>query len=195
MSPGYTSHGRDRNCRCSPAIRFVTSRLWARFAPAIANISPLKYSLLNSALRSISRYCSGVRNEFGWVDTSLLCRLCTRNSHGGSHSRVPRGEHGIGRDGTSARATYNRTNGGLRASPGITGSRDRKLAQVGKPQIPGTGHEYVAHDTTGNLCRDSTCLGGSNRHRRHGIPSAVCASEPCGRHPVWFMGSLVQIIL
>src|ERR1035438_2105852 len=36
----------------------------------MVNITPSKYSLLNSASRSISRYCSGVRKVFGLVDTA-----------------------------------------------------------------------------------------------------------------------------
>src|ERR1035441_5640206 len=38
----------------------------------MANISPSKYSLLYSAFRSISRYCSGVRNVLASVDISAL---------------------------------------------------------------------------------------------------------------------------
>src|SRR5271157_1560644 len=45
-------------------------RLWAYPAPAIANISPWKNSLLYSALRSISRYCSSVRSVLACVDMS-----------------------------------------------------------------------------------------------------------------------------
>src|SRR2546421_475623 len=37
----------------------------------MANISPWKYSLLNSANRSISRYCSGVRNVWKSDDIVL----------------------------------------------------------------------------------------------------------------------------
>src|SRR5580658_3983087 len=54
----------------------------------MANISPLKYSLLYSALRSISRYCSGVRNEFDCVDTGGLLVL---RYHAARHRRIPRG--------------------------------------------------------------------------------------------------------
>src|ERR1017187_1173512 len=49
-------------------VTAVTSRLCARLAPAMANISPRKYSLLKSAFRSISRYCSGVRKGLDCVD-------------------------------------------------------------------------------------------------------------------------------
>ena len=45
-------------------VNWRTIQSCQRLPPDFANISPLKYSLRNSALRSISRYCSGVRNDF-----------------------------------------------------------------------------------------------------------------------------------
>src|SRR5205807_10122376 len=55
-------------------------RLCASLAPAMANISPWKYSLLYPAARSISRYCSGVRKVFGCEDIVSLCDQVTTPS-------------------------------------------------------------------------------------------------------------------
>lgn len=43
----------------SATTRLVTASTCGSCAPDRANISPWKYSLRDSALRSISRYCSG----------------------------------------------------------------------------------------------------------------------------------------
>src|SRR6266571_6634452 len=70
MSLGYVSQARPLNWLCSEAITLLTIRLCSRRAPAMAKISPSRYSLLYSALRSSSRYSSGVKRSFGTDDIS-----------------------------------------------------------------------------------------------------------------------------
>src|ERR1700730_3866843 len=68
------------NCWRNSATRLVTTTPCRGLAPAMANISPWKYSLLNSALRSSSRYSAGVSNVVGCEDIylydSILLRRC-----------------------------------------------------------------------------------------------------------------------
>src|SRR6266567_4363263 len=70
MSLGYVSQARPLNWLCSEAITLLTIRLCSRRAPAMAKISPSRYSLLYSALRSSARYSSGVKRSFGTDDIS-----------------------------------------------------------------------------------------------------------------------------
>src|ERR1051325_4113518 len=68
MSEENDSHFPPRKCGSVKPYSRMASRLCHLLAPDMANISPWKYSLLYSALRSISIYSSGVRRVFGWVD-------------------------------------------------------------------------------------------------------------------------------
>src|SRR5262249_30273528 len=73
-----TEQGRSLSWELSSRTRFVTIRTWRGLAPPIANISPLRYSLLRSALRSRSRCSSAVNELFGCEAISTLRHQCSQ---------------------------------------------------------------------------------------------------------------------
>src|SRR4051794_18783426 len=62
-------------------------RQCSSLAPAIANISPLRYSLLNPASRSTARYSAGVNFGFGAADMRDPPRRYSTTAAGSFHGR------------------------------------------------------------------------------------------------------------
>jgi hypothetical protein len=176
------------DCADHPALSLRNSPATCIPEPAL-----LRNDGINSAIdRSSLRHSSIERNRSSITPRSFRCPdivrpKCSRCAQYPVYRMSP--VHTPGAAGRSASATYNRTNVGLRASPGGIGSRDRKHAQAGKPATPRTWHEYVAHDTAGSLGCDSANRGGSNLYRRHRSLEGLCgvAAPPGSRDPVSFV--------